>query len=78
LKLRFAPVEYVPGATKVVVSGRVSGVDSGVGVMRIGNVSVDINSATYDKAPSLGSVVLVVGTQPVRHGAVLAEKIYVR
>ena len=78
MKLRFVPVDYVAGATKVLASGRVSSFDSATGTMRIGSLTVDINSASFNKSPSLGSVVQVAGTQPLRKGTVLAETIFVR
>ena len=78
MKLRFMPTEYVAGSSKVVVSGRVSEVNSSIGTMKVGGLMIDISSAVAAKAPTAGSLVLLVGTQPVRQGVVLAEQLYVK
>lgn len=78
MKLRFMPTAYVAGSSKVVVSGRVSDLDASVGTMKVGGVTVDISSAVATKAPTAGSLVLLVGTQPVRQGVVLAEQVYTK
>ena len=78
MKLRFMPTDYVAGSSKVVVSGRVSDLNASVGTMKVGGVTIDISSAVAAKAPTAGSLVLLVGTQPVRQGVVLAEQLYVK
>ena len=78
MKLRFMPTDYVAGSSKVVVSGRVSDLDASVGTMKVGAVTVDISSAVAARTPTAGSLVLLVGTQPVRQGVVLAEQLYVK
>ncbi len=78
MKLRFMPTEYVAGSSKVVVSGRVSGVNANVGTMTVGGVTVDLTSAVAAKAPTVGSLVILVGTQPVRQGVVIADQLYVK
>jgi hypothetical protein len=78
MKLRFIPIEYVAGSSKVVVSGRVSDLDASVGSMKVGGVTVDISSAVMAVPPTAGSLVLLVGTQPVRQGVVIAEQLHVR
>ena len=78
MKLRFMPTDYVAGSSKVVVSGRVSDLDANVGTMKVNGITVDISSAIAAKAPTAGSLVLLVGTQPVRQGVVLAEQLHVK
>ena len=78
MKLRFIPTDYVAGSSKIVVSGRVSDINASVGTMKVGGVMVDISAAVAAKAPTAGSLVLLVGTQPVRQGLVLAEQLYVK
>ena len=78
MKLRFLPTDYVAGSSKVVTSGRVSDISASAGTMKVGGVTVDISSAVTAKAPTAGSLVLIVGTQPLRQGVVLAEQLYVK
>lgn len=78
MRLRFMPTEYVAGSSKVVVSGRVSSVNSSVGTMKVGGVTVDITSAVAAQGPAVGSLVVLVGTQPVRQGVVIADQLYVK
>ena len=78
MKLRVMPTDYVAGASKVVVSGRVSEINASVGTMKVSGVTVDMSAAEATKSPTVGSMVVLVGTQPVRQGVVLAEKLYVR
>ncbi len=78
MKLRFMPTDYVAGSSKVVVSGRVSDLDAKVGTMKVGGITVDISSAVAARPPTAGSLVLIVGTQPVRQGIVLAEQLHVK
>jgi hypothetical protein len=78
MQLRFLKADYVAGASKVALSGQVNELDARRGWMKIGGVSIDINAAAGSKTPSVGSVVVVTGTQPMRNGIVLAERIYVR
>ena len=78
MKLRFMPTGYVAGSSKVVVSGRVIDLDANVGTMIVNGITVDISSTKSAKAPTAGSLVLLVGTQPVRQGVVLAEQLHVK
>ena len=78
MKLRFMPTDYVAGSSKVVVSGLVSNLDANVGTMKVGGITVDISSAIAARPPTAGSLVLIVGTQPVRRGVVLAEQLHVK
>ena len=78
MKLRFMPTDYVAGSSKVIVSGRVSDLDASVGTMKIGGITVDISSAVTAKAPTVGSIAILVGTQPVRQGVVVAEQLNVK
>jgi hypothetical protein len=76
LKLSVLSASYVAGASKVVISGRVDRLDSALGRIQIGNVSVDVTSVVAAKPLAIGSTVLLVGTQPVRQGIVLAERLF--
>ena len=78
MKLRFMPADYVAGSSKVVVSGRVTDLDTGVGTMKVGGIAVDISSSQATRMPAAGSFIVLVGTQPVREGVVLAEQLFVR
>jgi hypothetical protein len=78
MKLRFMPTDYVAGSSKVIVSGRVSDLNASVGTMKVGGITVDISSAVVARTPTTGSLVFLVGTQPVRQGVVLAEQIHVK
>jgi hypothetical protein len=75
-KLKIVSTGYVPGASKVALGGRVSEVNSGRGTVVISGQEIDINSTILSKPINVGDVVIAVGTQPGRNGAVLAERIY--
>jgi hypothetical protein len=75
-KLKVVSTGYVPGASKVVVSGRVGEVNIARGTVSVSGQEIDINSAVVSKAINVGDVVLAVGTQPSRNGAILAERVY--
>ena len=75
-KLKIFSTDYVPGASKVVVGGRVSEVNGGRGTVVISGQEIDINSTVLSKPINVGDVVIAVGTQPGRNGAVLAELVY--
>ena len=75
-KLKIFSTDYVPGAAKVVVGGRVSEVNGGRGTVVISGQEIDINSTVLSKPINVGDVVIAVGTQPGRNGAVLAELVY--
>ena len=76
MKLSYMPADYVAGASKVVLSGRVDRVDSTLGQIQIGGVTADMTAAISARPVAVGSIVLLVGTQPTRQGIVIAEKIY--
>ena len=76
MKLSYMPADYVAGASKVVLSGRVDRVDSTLGQIQIGGFTADITAAISARPVVVGSIVLLVGTQPTRQGIVIAEKIY--
>ncbi len=68
---------YVPGATKVLLKGKVTSVDSASGKLAIGKQVVDYSSvlSKADVAISVGTLVTVVGTQPLAKGLILADAI---
>ena len=74
--LTVLPQLDVPGATQLLVTGIVSGL-SNVGQIRLGKLSVDINSALAGNSPQVtsGELVQVVGTQPIAGGLFLAQSI---
>ena len=78
MKLRVIPTEYVAGSTEILLSGRVSSVDTSVGTMKVGGVTIDISSALASKTPTPGNLVMIVGSQPVRQGLVIATKMFVK
>ena len=68
---------YVPGATKVLLKGNVTSVDRASGKLSIGKQLVDYSSvlSSADVAISVGTIVTVVGTQPLSQGLILADAI---
>ena len=78
MKLRFVPTDYVAGATQVIVSGRVNSIDASLGTMKIGKLTIDVSSVAGMNLPVSGSLVQVVGTQPVSQGLVIAERLHVK
>ena len=78
MKLRFVPTDYVAGATQVIVSGRANSIDASLGTMKIGKLTIDVSSVAGMNLPVSGSLVQVVGTQPVRQGLVIAERLHVK
>ena len=76
-RLRFLPTEYIAGVTEVVTSGRVKSIDTRTGKAVVGGTLVDYTSllSTQSVTLGLGDVVVVVGTQPMQGGAVLASQL---
>jgi hypothetical protein len=68
---------YVPGATQVLLTGVVQKVDSAVGRVTVGGVSIDLTTIGTNQSLTLskGSTVQIAGTQPVNGGLVLANGI---
>ena len=68
---------YVPGATKVLLKGKVTSVDSASGKLSVGKQVVDYSSLLSKSvvAISAGMTVTIVGTQPLARGLVLADAI---
>ena len=58
-------IDYVPGASTVMVAGRLTSVDSSTGKARIGGVQFDYTSllANQDVSLKLGTVMAIAGTQ---------------
>jgi hypothetical protein len=69
--------QYIPGASAVTLSGRVSEIDQQLGTLRIGKQTVDYTLALAMGASSLkqGAVVSVRGVQPIRGGILLAQTV---
>ena len=68
--------EYVPGADPVFIKGMVTGSDSSLGVVRVGEAQIDYTNLLYSTtfiAPAVGDVVEFSGTQPASEGIVLAS-----
>jgi hypothetical protein len=67
---------YVAGSTTIYVKGKISAVDTAVGVARIDELGVDFTPAMYDPELSsiaVGQIVEAVGIQPSTTGKLLAE-----
>jgi len=67
---------YVAGSTAIYVKGKISAVDTGVGVARIDELGVDFTPAMYDPELSslaAGQIVEAVGIQASTSGKLLAE-----
>ena len=70
--IRISDGIYVPGASTIQVSGVVSSVDGDTGMLRIGNLEIDANSAKHrDLTP--GEFATITGKQPARKMRVLAD-----
>ena len=68
--------QYVPGATRVVVQGRIDSVDSSVGLAHINGLVIDYTSAmanTKFAGINVGDVVRVSGIQPNLGGQLLVD-----
>jgi hypothetical protein len=63
--------DYAAGSTAVYINGTVSGQDSALGIFYIGEAAI-VGSPVL---PAIGTVVEVVGTQPVPGGEVIASTI---
>jgi hypothetical protein len=68
---------YVPGATKVVLKGKITSVNGSVGTLFIGKQAVDYTGllASGTASVKVGDDLTIVGTQPAINGVVLAETI---
>ena len=69
---------YVAGATTVYVKGKLTSVDSSVGLAKIGELNVDLTPAMADSKVGnleVGQVAEVVGMQPSSGGRLLANSI---
>jgi hypothetical protein len=66
---------YVPGASRVTITGKVTAIDTRRGVMTIGRQPVDFTALLAGSTPELavGKVVTISGTQPVPGGIILAS-----
>ncbi|MGD0505182.1 MAG: hypothetical protein ABSD02_20815, partial [Steroidobacteraceae bacterium] len=67
---------YVAGSTSIYVKGKISAVDSEVGVAKIGELGVDFTPAMYDPELStlaVGQIVEAVGIQTSSTAKLLAE-----
>ena len=62
---------------KVLLKGVVTSVDSTTGTLTIGKQLVDYTNLLADENPSysVGTVLTIVGTQPVLNGTVVADEI---
>ena len=69
--------QYVPGATVIYLSGKVTKSDSAVGRVVVGGLTVDLTGAmsTDIATPSVGAELHVTGTQPTFGGLVVANGI---
>jgi hypothetical protein len=67
--------QYVAGATRVMLQGKVRAIDYKLGRVVIGNQVIDVTPATLQKTISIGARVVVEGTQPALLGIVVADQI---
>jgi hypothetical protein len=67
--------QYVAGASKVVISGKISSINSAVATAVVNGVVVDYSSALAGRMPklSVGDVVTFVGTLPQEDQHMLAS-----
>ena len=72
--VRDVPNVYVPGASRVTITGKVSAVNDALGVLMIGQQAVDYTALLASGQVSfvVGSVVRLSGIQPVGGGIIVA------
>jgi hypothetical protein len=73
--LRVLTPDYVAGSSKVIISGRITRIDPSTATIYIGKIVVDTSMLATSKSLEVGAAVRVIGTQPVRGGIILAEKL---
>ena len=67
-------ITYVPGATKVFVSGMLSEIDVSTGTARLGDLTIDYTaSLAIGRAPS-GSMWAFAGTRPQSDGVLMSDQ----
>jgi Domain of unknown function (DUF5666) len=67
---------YVPGASAIVVSGKVDAVDRLAGQAKVGQVVIDYTPSMWESVEvSLGDVITATGTQPSSGGVALARTV---
>jgi len=67
---------YVPGATRVSVTGIPSSVDFRTGTARIGGLTVDYTpSLGGSEFGGIGAAITVIGTQPALGGTMLGDRV---
>ena len=71
--------DYAPGATPVVVLGRVESVQSGTGTLRVGQLSVDYTSILSNASTAFvaGQLIAVAGVQAAAGASLVASRIVV-
>ena len=76
--IKFLSAEYVPGAAKIFVRGRVTALDTSIGQAKINGLTFDYTPAMsnpYFKNLRLGEIVEISGIQPVLDGVLLADSV---
>ena len=73
--LRVLAADYVAGSSKVVASGLISRIDVSTAKVFIGKTVVDMSIVTTNNPLEVGSALRILGTQPVRGGVILAERV---
>ena len=71
----FLTGEYsVPGASSVAIAGAISSADPSTGLVKIGDVEVDLNALPGGSSGvQAGQLVAILGTQPVPGGLILGS-----
>jgi hypothetical protein len=71
--------QYVAGATKVKIQGKVASVNRTTGQITVGNAVIDASAfISHDTSLSVGETVTIKGIQPVLAGVVLPDSLTVR
>jgi hypothetical protein len=71
-----SPDAYVPGATRVFVTGIPSAFNPGVGTVRIGALTVNYTSSLGGSGfGGIGAAITVIGTQPALGGTMLGDRV---
>ena len=78
VRLSYGGDSYVAGASSVLISGKVTSVNSTIGQLKIGNTVVDFTPLLVTQpglTVKVGENVRVSGIQPVSRGAILASEL---
>jgi hypothetical protein len=71
--ISIANIDYVPGATKVFVSGLLSSVDASSGTARLGSLTIDYTPSLANGSVPSGMAWSFSGTRPANDGLMISD-----